>query len=61
MAPIDRDWTRREILKVTAAGGITTALNPATLSSALPVSLTSLPLIPSESAVKTSIPAPATG
>ena len=27
MTPIDRDWTRREILKITAAGGIASALN----------------------------------
>ena len=54
--PFERDWTRRQILKTAAAGGLTSVLN------ARPGWLTiARPPIPTGSAGKTSIRARATG
>ena len=54
--PTERDWTRREILKTAAAGGIVPALH-----NSLPAAYEPRPPIPSGFAAKTSTRAPATG
>ncbi len=54
--PFERDWTRRQILKTAAAGGLTSVLNatPAQAHNTTPAD-------PDRIAGKTSIRVPATG
>ena len=55
--PTERDWTRRDILKTAAAGGLVSAFD----QPSLPSPASPRPPIPSGFAARTSTRAPATG